>query len=339
MTKRLIGALPGTLVLGPPAVAQDPPAGARREGALQRFVDMDTKDVQARLELLQQHLYIVERQLTVLTFMQRHGDRVRIEPVNFANVDYDLTPGYVFEPVQREPGKQYPGLVIIHGGYHWSLDQEFFPLFARAVDEGYVVIFPEYRGSSGYGSEHYNALNYGGKEVDDVLSAASYLASRDYVDASRMGIYGRSKGGMLALLAIQKQPRLFKAAVDVVGLADFVAYMSYKPDYRRRDVARQPNFGGLPNENLPAYIDVSPITHVDKIETPLLVLATGYDRTVPVELHTQRLIDALQARGKTFEYKIYDHAPGGHGYSHGDTPEGRDSRNRVFAFLKKYLKP
>jgi dipeptidyl aminopeptidase/acylaminoacyl peptidase len=144
---------------------------------------------------------------------------------------------------------------------------------------------------------------------------------------------------MIILLAIERAPKKFRAAVDVVGLTDFVAYMSYKPEYRRQDVAKTPRFSGTPFENLPAYIEASPLAHVDKIETPLLILATTFDRTVPVQLHTERLIDALKARGKEFEAKIYDRAPGGHGFSQGDTEPARDSADRIFAFLKKHLEP
>jgi dipeptidyl aminopeptidase/acylaminoacyl peptidase len=226
----------------------------------------------------------------------------------------------------------------VHGGYHSSFDAEFFPHVARAVAEGYVVVFPEFRGSRGYGKAHYDAQDYGGKDVDDVLAAADYLARRPGVDGARLGIVGISRGGMTALLAIEREPRRFAAAVDIVGLTDFVAYMSYKPDFRRRDVAKTPRFRGLPGENLPAYMEVSPINHVDRIETPLLILATTHDDIVPVQLHTQRLIDALKARGKPFESKIYDRAPGGHGFYHGDTPEARDAAARVTEFLKKHLK-
>jgi dipeptidyl aminopeptidase/acylaminoacyl peptidase len=83
----------------------------------------------------------------------------------------------------------------------------------------------------------------------------------------------------------KRSPKKFRAAVDVVGITDFVAYMSYKPEYRRQDVAKTPRFDGMPFENLPAYMDASPLTHVDKIETPLLIHATTFDRTAPIPLH------------------------------------------------------
>jgi dipeptidyl aminopeptidase/acylaminoacyl peptidase len=327
------------LLLVPLVWAQEAAKTERREGELQTFINPETSDLNAKLEVLQQTLYEVNQKVTNLTFTERYGDRIRMERVMYPNSDHGLTPGYVFTPIRPEPGKRYPGLVTVHGGYHYSLDDEFFGFIERAVAEGYIVMFPEYRGSRGYGAEHYKAQDYGGKDVTDVLDAADYLASRAAVDPARMGIMGRSRGGMIILLAIERAPKKFRAAVDVVGLTDFVAYMSYKPEYRRQDVAKTPRFGGTPFENLPAYIEASPLAHVDKIETPLLILATTFDRTVPVQLHTQRLIDALKARGKDFEAKIYDRAPGGHGFSQGDSEPSRDSANRIFAFLAKHLKP
>jgi dipeptidyl aminopeptidase/acylaminoacyl peptidase len=326
------------LLLVPLVWAQEASKGGRREGDLQTFINPEATDLNAKLEVLQQSLYEVNQKLTNLTFMQRYGERIRMERVMYPNSDHGLTPGYVFTPARAEKEKRYPGLVAVHGGYHFSLDEEFFGFIERAVAEGYVLIFPEYRGSRGYGAEHYKAQDYGGKDVTDVLDAADYLVSRPAVDPARLGIMGRSRGAMIALLAIERSPKKFRAAVDVVGITDFVAYMSYKPEYRRQDVAKTPRFGGMPFENLPAYMEASPLTHVDKIETPLLIHATTFDRTVPVQLHTERLIDALKARGKDFEAKIYDRAPGGHGFSQGDTEPSRDSANRIFAFLAKHLK-
>jgi dipeptidyl aminopeptidase/acylaminoacyl peptidase len=321
------------------ASAQEAPAEQRREGELQTFINPDAKDVATKLDLLLHTLYEVNQKLVMLDFRQQFGDRIRMDAVMIPNIDHDLTPGYVFRPVKMDSGKRYPGLVAVHGGFHFSLDEEFFGYIERAVSEGYVVIFPEYRGSRGYGPEHYHAQEYGGKDVDDVLSAADLLASKPYVDPQRLGIVGRSRGGMLTLLAIERAPKKFKAAADVVGLADFLAYMAYKPEYRRQEVARESQFKAMPFENLDVYMAASPVNHVDKIETPLLVHATTYDRTAPVQLHSMRLIEALKAHGKVFEYKLYERAPGGHAYASGDSEEARDSIDRVFAFLAKYLKP
>jgi dipeptidyl aminopeptidase/acylaminoacyl peptidase len=342
MEKAVICALVLAVLSGTPAALAQPPEAAQKapaEGELATFLNFDARDVPTRLEVIQHAIYEVNQRLIVESFVREHGSRVRLTRVDYPNHDRELTPAYVFEPVHLDPGRKLPALVVVHGGFHYSFTEDIFEFVARAVEEGYIAVFPEYRGSRGYGAEHYDAADYGGREVDDVLAAADYVRTRRGVDPSRVGIAGRSHGGMIALLAIQRAPKAFRAAVDVVGLTDFVAYMAYKPDYRREEVMRQPRFGGkLPSQNLPAYMDVSPLNHVDDIQTPLLIHSTTGDKTAPVQLHAERLIDALKARGKTFEYKIYDRAPGGHVYSRGDSPESRDSADRIFAFLAKHLK-
>jgi dipeptidyl aminopeptidase/acylaminoacyl peptidase len=326
------------LLLGVTTLFAQEESAERREAELQPFINPDAKDTATKLDLLIHTLYEVNQKLVTLTFMQRYGDRIRMERVLVPNVERDLVPAWLFKPVKMESGRRYPAIVAVHGGFHYSLDEEFFSFIDRFVTEGYVVMFPEYRGSRGYGKEHYDAQQYGAGDVDDVLSAAELVAGKPFVDPERLGIVGRSRGGMVTLLAIEKQPKRFKAAVDVVGLADFIMYMAYKPEYRRQEVAREPHFKGMPFDNLDAYIAASPINHVAKIETPLLVHATTFDRTVPHQLHSARLVELLKSYGKTYEYKLYERAPGGHGYSEGDSEEARDSLNRIVEFLGRYLK-
>jgi dipeptidyl aminopeptidase/acylaminoacyl peptidase len=325
-----------------PGQAQEPPAqesraSGRRADELQAFINPDATDTDTKLDLLIHTLYEVNQRLVNVQFDQRYGDRIRMERVMAPNVDYDLVPCWLFTPKDMA-NRKYPAIVAVHGGFHYSLDEEYFGFIERFVREGFVVMFPEYRGSRGYGKEWYDAQEYGSGDVDDVLSAAEHLSKKSFVDASRMGIVGRSRGGMVTLLAIQKQPKRFAAAVDVVGLADFLMYMAYKPEYRRQEVAEEAHFKGMPFDNLEAYINASPIMHVKKIETPLLIHATTYDQIVPHTVHSERLVEALKAHGKKYEYKLYERAPGGHGYSEGDSPEAIDSLNRIVEFFGKYLK-
>jgi len=327
------------------ADAQDRDAGkrapsAKQEGTLDKYINPDAEDVTTKLEVITQTLYEQEQRIVTLTFMQEFGDRVRLKRVAFASGDRTLIPGYIFTPIKLESGRKHPGIVMVHGGFHERFDWRWFQLVDLAVSKGYVVIFPEYRGSRGYGANHY-VNDYGVTDTADTLAAAQYLAEQAFADPARLGILGQSRGGMVTLLAIEKEPSRFKAAVDIVGLTDFVAYMAYKPEYRRKEVAKEsPSFKGkLPDENLSAYMEVSPINHVDKITAPLLVLATRGDQIAPFDLHTGRLLDVLKAKGKVFEDKIYDAAPGGHIFMDGDTPEQRDALQRTFDFLGRYLKP
>lgn len=313
-------------------------AEERREDQLKTYINIDSSDTNTKLDLLIHTLYEVNQKVTTLSFIQRYGNRITMERVMVPDENYDLVPTWVFKPVDMDTGKRYPALVAVHGGFHYSLDEEYFGFLERFVSEGYVVIFPEYGGSRGYGKSHYDNQQYGTGDVADVLSAAKWFAKQSYVKPKKLGIVGRSRGGMITLLAIEHEPELFQAAVDVVGLADFLMYMAYKPEYRRLEVAKEAQFNGLPFDNLQAYIDASPIMHVNKIKTPLLVHATTYDQIVNHKLHSERLVEALKAHDKKFEYKLYEKAPGGHGYSDGATPEAADSLNLIIKFLDKYLK-
>ncbi len=301
--------------------------------------NLETKDVQTRLELLQQDLYQAQQEIMFLSLLHDFDDHMRVRRVMFPS-GKEIVPGYVFSPRKLEAGRKYPGLVVVHGGFHSHLDWRFFDLIDFAVNKGYVVMFPEYHGSSGYGDQVFKN-NYGTSDVADVLAAADYLVkSCSYVDAERLGVYGHSRGGMVTLLSIERAPTKFKAAVDVAGLVDFLAFMAYKPDWRRAETAADPVFGGkLPSENLAPYMEVSPLNHIDKIQAPLFIAATTGDKTVPLTLHTGRLVDALKARNKVYELKIYDNAPGDHIFLFADSDERKDLFERSFAFLGKYLKP
>lgn len=332
-TAVLLSACAASLALAPVA------AQKAHDGALDPSIDTESADTGTRLKVVEQEVYSLEEYVYLLLFNQSYGDHVTAERLMIPSAG-SIEPAYVFSPKELRKGARYPGLVMVHGSYHGSLDPSQFPLIDAAVRAGYIVIFPEYRGSRGYGQQVWDAIDFGGKEVDDVVAAADYLATTRPVPRDRIGIFGRSKGGMITLLAIERFPDRFAAAVDVVGLADMVAYMAYKPGFRGQAIARQPRFGGKSiAQDAGPYIDVSPLNHVDAIRTPLLIQATTGDKTAPIELHSGRLIDLLKLRGKTFESKVYDDAPGGHIFSEVDSPDSRDSQARIFAFLARYLRP
>jgi dipeptidyl aminopeptidase/acylaminoacyl peptidase len=306
---------------------------------LTQFSNMDSKETSAQLTRLQQELYQEEVETRIVAFETEYGRRVHLEPVMFPSTQVSLIPGYLFTPANMGTGKRYPGVVLVHGGFHDHFDRYLFRLIVAIVEQGYIVIFPDYRGSAGYGEIHYQN-SYGTADVDDVLSSADFLSKQRDVEPGHIGIVGHSRGGMVTLLAIERAPKKFKAAVEIAGLVDFLAYMSYKPDFRRAEVAKEPQFGGqLPSTNLGAYMKVSPINYVSDIQSPLLVLANTFDETVPFAVHSGRLIDLLKANGKVFDAHVYANAPGGHMFPFGDTDEGQDVFRRTLAWLDKYLKP
>ncbi len=330
------------LALVPFLPAQEKPAAEPKEGTLTTFLKSDANDTATKLAAMEQYAFSLRADNTHVLFLLQYGSRVKMErryyPANTS--DHEMIPCAVFTPAAGfKAGAKVPGLVIAHGGLHESLDWRFFRLIVEAVEHGYAVIFPEYHGSMGYGDAIYNN-SYGVTDVADILASADYLSRKDYVDPARIGIIGHSRGGMCTTLALERAPKRFQAAVTICPLLDFIAYMAYKPETRRAEIAREAEFGGkLPDKNLPAYLEISPINFVKKIETPLCVLATTGDKIVPVGLNSERMIDLLKANNKTFDSKIYDNAPGGHVYLFGDSPETTDTFKRTFDWLGKYLKP
>lgn len=322
---------------GAKAVNQFSRTEDNREGALDSYVNYNTDDVPAKLELIQHEIFVNQQRMIQMQFMMENNDAVKTEFIYYPAGD-QIVPGYVFTPRNMVAGKRYPVIVMVHGGFHERFSWEWFKLVRMAVERGYIVMFPEYRGSRGYGPDYYEN-DYGTTDTADVLSSAKYMRTKAFVDPQRVGVLGVSRGGMIALLAIQKEQNAFQAAVDIVGLTDFVAYMSYKPEYRRLEVAHDnASFGGKgPDKNLPAYMGVSPINYVDKINTPLLVLGTTGDKIAPLQLHGGRLIEVLKGTKKVFDYHIYDNAPGGHSYIMSDGPEADDSMRRSLAFFDKYM--
>ncbi|SRR5579884_548285 len=320
-----------------PVLAQEiaPP----KEGELNKYISRDPKDVMTALNLLTQNIYEEEVDTSLVLFLLQYGNHVHVRRFFYPAADREMVPAYIFTPASLQQNVRAPGLLIVHGGFHEKLDWRYFHLIDLAVSKGYVVMFPEYRGSSGYGEQNFKN-DYGVTDVADVLSAGDYLKTQNDVDPARIGILGHSRGGMTTLLAIERDPKRFQVAVDIAGLADFLAYMSYKPDDRRMEVAKEPHFKGqLPIDNLAAYMDITPLNYVDKIQTPLLVLATTGDKIVPYALNSGRLIELLKAHGKVFDSHTYTNAPGGHVFLFGDSEEARDCFERAFDWLGKYLKP
>src|SRR5258705_1500454 len=126
--------------------------------------------------------------------------------------DMDI-PAFVFQPLKLRGAKGHPALVWVHENIRGHLYEHYIPYIREATAKGYIVIAPEYRGSIGYGKAFYDAIDYGGNEVDDVVTAVDVLKTNYIaVDPSRIGIMGWSHGGMITLLSIFRNPSLFNSA-------------------------------------------------------------------------------------------------------------------------------
>jgi len=245
---------------------------------------------------------------------------------------------YTFVPRQAGDAK-LPVLVFSHGGVHGDLSTYNLHIVRELLTQGYIVVAPEYRGSTGYGGGFYRLIDYGGREVDDAHAAKDYaLATIPAADASRVGLIGWSHGGMISLLEAFAHPGEYACAFAGVPVSDLVARLGYADDEYRDLFSAPYHIGKDVREDIAEYRRRSPVFHADKLAIPLLIHTNTSDEDVNV-LEVENLIAALKAAGKKFEYKIFDKAPGGHGFDRMDTPEARRIRADIYAFLARHLKP
>jgi len=246
---------------------------------------------------------------------------------------------YTFIPKQLDRSKKQPLIVFCHQGIHANEDTRDAHVFRELLDQGYSIIAPDYRGSTGYGRGFYEQIDYGGREVDDIYYGEQWmLETYPFLDAKRVGIVGWSHGGLITLMNIFEHPQTYAVAYAGVPVSDLVARMGYETDAYRALYSAPYNIGHTVRDAIEEYRKRSPVTHAAELQTPLLIHSNTNDEDVNV-LEVEHLIQALKAEGKKFDYKIYQNAPGGHYFNRLDTKLARDSRNEVYRFLAGYLKP
>lgn len=246
---------------------------------------------------------------------------------------------YTFVPKQLKAGEKAPLLVYVHEGVHGNMDTSQAHIVRELVAQGYVIVAPEYRGSTGYGLGFENQIDYGGAEVADVHAARDWaVASLPQVDPARVAIIGWSHGGFITLMNIFRYPHDYVCAYAGVPVSDLVMRMGYKSQ-GYRDIYSG-FLGKTADEDPMEYRRRSPYFHAAELETPLLIHTNTNDEDVNV-MEVEHLIDALKAAGKQslFQYKIYQNAPGGHYFNRIDTPFARASRQEVYDFLAGHLHP
>jgi dipeptidyl aminopeptidase/acylaminoacyl peptidase len=245
---------------------------------------------------------------------------------------------YVFLPKNLDKGYKYPLLVLPHGGVHADFTTYYTHIIRELMEQRYVVVAPEYRGSTGYGKDYWEAIDYGGREVGDAVAARDWAVENlPAVDPDRVGILGWSHGGLISLMVAFDHPDKFKVAYAGVPVSDLLARMGYQTEEYREQFSAPYHIGKTAYEDVDEYRRRSPIWHVEKLKIPLLIHSNTNDRDVNV-VEVEQLIRGLKAAGKNFEYRIYQDAPGGHSFNLMDTRVAKESRKEIYDFLGKYLK-
>ncbi|HKJ92596.1 MAG TPA: alpha/beta fold hydrolase [Longimicrobiales bacterium] len=311
--------------------------------------------LERQAENLQHELDVLSRQVDDVMFFQRLGDIADIDLVTFTGPPPRHEPNptaqgagnpvrlhaYVFIPRNLDRSHKQPLIVFPHGGVHSNFGTGTTHVLREMLEQGYTVVAPEYRGSTGYGRGFYQEIDYGGLEIEDTYAARTFmLETYDFLDPARVGIVGWSHGGLHALMNIFEHGKDYAAAYAGVPVSDLIARMGYKTQGYRDLYSADYHIGKTAYEDGNEYRRRSPSWNTDRYDgTPLLIHTNTNDEDVNV-LEVERLIQALKASGKTgFQYKIYQDAPGGHVFNRLDTPLARQSRREIWRFLAPYLKP
>jgi dipeptidyl aminopeptidase/acylaminoacyl peptidase len=226
-----------------------------------------------------------------------------------------------------------PAIVYVHGGPAAQTVNSFNRFIQYMANQGYLVIAPNYRGSTGYGKDfqHSNLFDMGGGDLQDVLGAADWIQKTGYVDPKKLILMGASYGGYLTMMGVTKAPELWAAGVPIVPFVNwFTEIENEDPVLQQSDLATM----GDPKTNKALYEDRSPIFFVDRIKAPLLLLAGGNDPRCPKE-EAQQVVDAVRKQGGVADYKVYENE--GHGFARVDNQI--DAYNRVAGFLKARVPP
>ena len=198
-----------------------------------------------------------------------------------SSIDGMEIPAYLYQPLEKRGAKGHAAMVWIHGGVHGNWGTSMFPFVKEAIEQGYVIIAPEYRGSTGYGKEFHEAIDYGGYEVDDCIDAVGYMIENlPHVDPDRIGIMGWSHGGFITAHSLFRDEHPFQCGAAIVPVTNLVFRLSLKGPGYQRSYASQKRIGGLPFEKPDIYIERSPLYGVDNLKVPILVHVATNDTDV-----------------------------------------------------------
>jgi dipeptidyl aminopeptidase/acylaminoacyl peptidase len=257
----------------------------------------------------------------------RSTDLIAPTATHWTSFDGTRIPTWLYLPHGPRPATGWPSLMWIHGGPAWQQRADWRPEMQMLLDQGYALLVPNMRGSTGYGRAYMEAdeVELRFDYLQDMATGHAFMAAHPALDPARIGIIGESYGGWATLAGISMQPDLWKAAVDYFGLSDMIGFYHTTSPYRRDHRARE---YGFPSTDEAVLRELSPIQHVGKIKAPLLVLHADRDPRVPMG-QSDLIVAAMQERQMKVTYEKYEH--GGHGFVF---PE---HRRRAFTAIADHL--
>lgn len=282
------------------------------------------------------HLYDAESGTTRFLFPHRRqlaeldpGTLAPMEPFSFTARDGLEIHGYLtFPPGVERAG--LPAVLNVHGG-PWARDHWGFHAEAQwMANRGYVCVQVNFRASTGYGKAFLNAgdKQWGRAMQDDLTDAVAFVVDQGWVDPARVGIYGGSYGGYAVLAGAVFTPELYRCGVDIVGPSNIATLLASVPEYWKPLLAMMHQRVGNPETEADLVREASPLTHVDRIRIPLLIVQGANDPRVK-QAEAEQIVEALREKGLPHSYLLFDDE--GHGLA---KPENRE---RMYAAAEAFL--
>jgi dipeptidyl aminopeptidase/acylaminoacyl peptidase len=232
-----------------------------------------------------------------------------VELISYPSFDGRQIPAWLYRP--RDAEGRVPVVVAIHGGPEAQERPVYSPVYQYLVSRGVAVLATNIRGSTGYGKSYQRLIqrDWGGGDMKDWEHAAKWLRAQDWVEPDRLGVWGGSYGGFAVLTCVTRLPEYWAAAVDIFGPSNLITFAQAVPPTWRRMMKK---FVGDPDEDAELLRERSPLTYIENVQTPLLVIQGANDPRV-VKSESDQLVEKLRSLGRTVEYIVFEDE--GHGFT------------------------
>ncbi len=221
--------------------------------------------------------------------------------IRYPALDETPVPALLYQPTTSD--EQPAAVVVVHGGPNWLFQFSWNPLIQHMLSRGWVVLAPNYRGSTGYGRQWQlaNRFDLGGVDTADVVAGANYLARHRLADPDRIAVTGRSHGGYLTMTCLTQYPQHWAAGSAVVPFLNwFTAHANSREDLQHWDIE---NFGD-PEENRDLWRERSPFFFLDRIQSPVQLICGANDPRCPAS-ESIAARDELLAQGRPVDFALY----------------------------------
>ena len=259
------------------------------------------------------------------------SDLVEPELIRIPGGQGDI-PCFIYRPKRARP--PYPAILYPHGGPEGQSRPAFMPQAMHQlalIDAGIAMVVPNIHGSTGYGRSWQAAIHkdWGGVDLRDLRAVTDWMTKQKDFDQARLAVYGGSYGGFATLLCVTQIPDVWRCAVDVFGVANLVTMLENAQPNWRRFLKRW--IGDLETDRR-KLVERSPITHIENVKCPMLILQGSNDPRVPQE-ESDQVVEKLRSLGRRVEYVVYPDE--GHGFTKKKNAD--DAYGRIVAFLTKEL--